>query len=92
MGKSQPLMPSPSGFVADRSCSQLVFKAPCIHYSSRLPSFSRAWSTNIGILGTELTDNMRKQSLRFGTRIFSETVNKVGKGTFVCMLPKGVLC
>ncbi|KAJ9523303.1 hypothetical protein QJQ45_005267 [Haematococcus lacustris] len=30
-----------------------------------------------GILGSELTDNMRKQSLRFGTQIYSETVTKV---------------
>ncbi|KAF5828022.1 NADPH dependent thioredoxin reductase [Dunaliella salina] len=30
-----------------------------------------------GLLGTELMENMRKQSLRFGTQIFSETVNKV---------------
>jgi len=31
----------------------------------------------LGLLGTELMDNMRKQSERFGTKIFSETVTKV---------------
>lgn len=30
-----------------------------------------------GILGSELTDAMRKQSARFGTEIFTETVDKV---------------
>jgi hypothetical protein len=29
-----------------------------------------------GIMGTDLTDNMRKQSLRFGTKILTETVDK----------------
>ena len=30
-----------------------------------------------GILGHELMDNMRNQSLKFGTTIYSETVNEV---------------
>lgn len=30
-----------------------------------------------GILGVEITDKFRAQSERFGTKIFSETVNKV---------------
>ncbi|KAL3135198.1 suppressor of prp38 [Trebouxia sp. C0009 RCD-2024] len=30
-----------------------------------------------GIMGAELTDNFRSQSERFGTRIFSETVEEV---------------
>jgi thioredoxin reductase (NADPH) len=30
-----------------------------------------------GILGTELVDNMRKQSVKFGTKIFTETVTKL---------------
>lgn len=30
-----------------------------------------------GILGSELTDKFRAQSIRFGTRVFSETVNRV---------------
>ena len=34
-----------------------------------------------GILGTELTQKFREQSVRFGTRIFTETVEKVGGRT-----------
>jgi thioredoxin reductase (NADPH) len=30
-----------------------------------------------GILGHELMENMKQQSLRFGTRIFSETIDSV---------------
>lgn len=31
-----------------------------------------------GILGGEIADRFRAQSERFGTKIFSETINKVG--------------
>jgi hypothetical protein len=37
-----------------------------------------------GILGSELVENMRKQSERFGTQIFTETVDKVGEDGVRC--------
>ena len=52
-----------------------------------------------GIHGSELTDRFRKQSERFGTKIFTETVTKVGswstglchKGSTVSIYPAVVL-